>query len=118
MELLIDITADSSIFILTGAGISKESGVNTFRDEGGLWENHKIEEVASPEGFRRNPSLVYDFYNKRRKELNSAIEPNKAHYALCELEKTFKINIITQNIDNLHEKSGSLSVIQYAWRVK
>ena len=111
MEQLIDITANSSIFVLTGAGISKESGVNTFRDQGGLWENHKIDEVASPEGFRKNPSLVYDFYNKRRKELNSGIEPNKAHYALYELEKTFKINIITQNIDNLHEKSGSSSII-------
>ena len=111
MEQLLDISTDSNIFILTGAGISKESGVNTFRDEGGLWENHKIEEVASPEGFRKNPSLVYDFYNKRRKKLNSGIFPNKAHDELCELEKTFNINIITQNIDNLHEKSGSSSII-------
>ena len=118
MEQILGITANSSIFVLTGAGISKESGVNTFRDQGGLWENHKIDEVASPKGFRKNPSLVYDFYNKRRKELNSGIKPNKGHYGLFELEKTFKINIITQNIDNLHEKSGSLSVIQYAWRVK
>ena len=111
MEKLLHITANSSIFVLTGAGISKESGVNTFRDQGGLWENHNIDEVATPEGFKKNPSLVYNFYNKRRKELNSVIEPNKAHYALCELDKTFKINIITQNIDNLHEKSGSLSII-------
>ena len=111
MEQILDITADSYIFILTGAGISKESGVNTFRDEGGLWENHKINEVASPEGFRRNPSLVYDFYNKRRKELNSGIIPNKAHDDLYKLEKTININIITQNIDNLHEKSGSSSII-------
>ena len=100
MELLIDITADSSIFILTGAGISKESGVNTFRDQGGLWENHKIDEVATTEGFINNPSLVYDFYNKRRKELNSGIVPNNVHYGLVELGKYFKINIITQNIDN------------------
>jgi NAD-dependent deacetylase len=85
--------------------------VNTFRDQGGLWENHRIDEVASPEGFRKNPSLVYDFYNKRRKELNSGIKPNRAHYALSELEQTLKINIITQNIDNLHEKSGSSSII-------
>ena len=111
MEQLLSIKANSSIFVLTGAGISKESGVNTFRDQGGLWENHKIDEVASPEGFRKNPSLVYDFYNKRRKELNSGIEPNKAHYALNDLKKTFKINIITQNIDNLHENSGSSSII-------
>ena len=105
MEQLLSIKANSSIFVLTGAGISKESGVNTFRDQGGLWENHKIDEVASPEGFRKNPSLVYDFYNNRRKELNSGIEPNNAHFVLVELEKIFKINIITQNIDNLHEKA-------------
>ena len=111
MKQIFNITANSSIFILTGAGISKESGVNTFRDEGGLWENHKIDEVASPEGFRRNPSLVYDFYNKRRKELNSGIIPNQAHDDLYKLEKIFNINIITQNIDNLHEKSGSSSII-------
>ena len=111
MEQLLRITANSSIFVLTGAGISKESGVNTFRDQGGLWENHRIDEVASPEGFRKNPALVYDFYNKRRKELNSGIKPNMGHYGLIELEKTFKINIITQNIDNLHEKAGSSSII-------
>ena len=111
MEKLLCIKENASIFVLTGAGISKESGVNTFRDQGGLWENHKIDEVASPEGFRKNPSLVYNFYNKRRKELNSGIEPNKAHHVLYELEKTFKINIITQNIDNLHEKTGSSSII-------
>ena len=111
MEQLLGITVNSSIFVLTGAGISKESGVNTFRDQGGLWEHHRIDEVASPEGFRKNPSLVYNFYNKRRKELNSGIEPNKAHHILYELEKTFKINIITQNIDNLHELAGNSSII-------
>ena len=111
MEQLLRIKANSSIFVLTGAGISKESGVNTFRDQGGLWENHKIDEVASPEGFMSNPSLVYDFYNKRRKELNSGINSNKAHESLYKLEKTFNINIITQNIDNLHEKYGSSSII-------
>ena len=68
--------------------------MNTFRDEGGLWENHKIEEVANPEGFNKNPSLVYDFYNKRRKELNSGIQPNRAHILLHELEKTYKIHIV------------------------
>ena len=90
MEQLLRINANSSIFVLTGAGISKESGVNTFRDQGGLWENHRIDEVATPEGFRKNPTLVYEFYNKRRKALNSGIEPNKAHYSLVELGKYFK----------------------------
>lgn len=110
-ERLLQIPANSSIFVLTGAGISKESGIQTFRDSDGLWNNHRIEDVASPEGFYRNPSLVYDFYNNRRRELNSGTEPNKGHFDLCELEKSFKINIITQNIDNLHEKAGSSSII-------
>ncbi len=110
-ERLLQIPANSSIFVLTGAGISKESGIQTFRDSDGLWNNHRIEDVASPEGFYRNPSLVYDFYNNRRKELNSGTEPNKGHFDLVELEKTFKINIITQNIDDLHEKAGSSSII-------
>ena len=110
-ERLLQIPANSSIFVLTGAGISKESGIQTFRDSDGLWNNHRIEDVASPEGFYRNPSLVYDFYNKRRKELNSGTEPNKGHFDLVQLEKTFKINIITQNIDDLHEKAGSSSII-------
>ena len=105
------ISASFQIFVLTGAGISKESGIQTFREHNGLWNNHKIEDVASPQGFYRNSSLVYDFYNKRRKELNSGIEPNKAHYSLYELEKHFKIHIITQNIDNLHKKAGSISII-------
>ena len=110
-ERLLQIPADSSIFVLTGAGISKESGIQTFRDSDGLWNNHRIEDVASPEGFYRNPSLVYDFYNNRRRELNSGTEPNKGHFDLLQLEKTFKINIITQNIDDLHEKAGSSSII-------
>ena len=110
-ELLLQIPANSQIFVLTGAGISKESGIQTFRDSDGLWNNHRIEDVASPEGFYRNPTLVYDFYNNRRKELNSGTEANKGHFDLYELEKTFKINIITQNIDNLHEKAGSSSII-------
>ena len=110
-ERLLQIPANSSIFVLTGAGISKESGIQTFRDSDGLWNNHRIEDVASPEGFYRNPSLVYDFYNNRRRELNSGTEPNKGHFDLTKLEKTFKINIITQNIDDLHEKAGSSSII-------
>ena len=110
-ERLLQIPANSSIFVLTGAGISKESGIQTFRDSDGLWNNHRIEDVASPEGFYRNPSLVYDFYNNRRHELNSGTEPNKGHFDLYELEKSFKINIITQNIDDLHEKAGSSSII-------
>ncbi len=105
------ISAKSSIFVLTGAGISKESGIETFRDTDGLWNNHRIEDVASPEGFYRNPTLVYDFYNKRRKELNSGIKPNRAHILLGDLEKSLNINIITQNIDNLHEIAGSSSII-------
>ncbi len=111
MEQLPQISADSQIFVLTGAGISKESGIETFRDSDGLWNNHRIEDVASPDGFYRNPTLVYDFYNKRRKELNSGIKPNRAHILLHELEKTYKIHIVTQNIDNLHEIGGSSSII-------
>ena len=111
MEHFPNISANSEIFVLTGAGISKESGLDTFRDNDGLWNNHRVEDVATPEAFTRNPSLVYDFYNNRRRELNNGTKPNKAHLVLVELEKTLKINIITQNIDNLHEKSGSLSII-------
>ena len=107
MDNLLQLSGDSQIFVLTGAGISKESGIKTFRDQDGLWNNHRVEDVATPEAFYRNPSLVYDFYNKRRKELNSGIKPNKAHIILAELEKTLKINIITQNIDNLHELGGT-----------
>jgi hypothetical protein len=110
-EPLLQIPANSQIFVLTGAGIGKESGIQTFRDNDGLWNDHRIEDVASPEGFYRNPTLVYDFYNNRRKELNSGTEANKGHFDLYELEKSFKINIITQNIDNLHEKAGSSSII-------
>ena len=111
MEYLLQLTANQEIFILTGAGISKESGIQTFRDQDGLWNNHRIEDVATPEAFYRNPSLVYEFYNKRRQELNSGIKPNRAHIILAELEKTIKINIITQNIDNLHELAGNSSII-------
>ena len=111
MEHFPHISADSEIFVLTGAGISKESGIDTFRDNDGLWNNHRVEDVATPEAFTRNPSLVYDFYNNRRRDLNNGTKPNKAHFELLELEKTLKINIITQNIDNLHEVAGNSSII-------
>lgn len=98
------------IVILTGAGMSAESGIATFRDSGGLWENHRIEDVATPEGFRRNPQLVLDFYNHRRKELINA-QPNKGHLLIAELEKDYKVTVITQNVDDLHERAGSTSII-------
>lgn len=97
------------IVVLTGAGMSAESGIKTFRDEDGLWKGHDVMQVASPEGFRRNPELVFEFYNQRRRQLLS-VKPNKAHYNLVDLEKYFDVEIITQNIDNLHEKAGSTKV--------
>jgi len=103
-----------SIFFLTGAGISAESGLKTFRDQNGLWENHRIEEVATPESFRNNPQKVHDFYNERRKQLIDAfVSPNAAHISLGELKKNFhgKIHVITQNVDNLHERGGVEDVI-------
>lgn len=104
----------TNIVVLTGAGISAESGIQTFRAEDGLWEKHRIEDVATPEGFQRNPDLVQNFYNERRKDLLAPhIKPNKAHLALAKLEKSFtgKVTIVTQNIDNLHERGGSKHVI-------
>lgn len=98
------------IVVLTGAGISAESGISTFRDSNGLWENHRIEDVASPEGWKKNKSLVLDFYNLRRKQLLSC-SPNAAHIALAKLEEKFDISIITQNVDDLHERSGSTHVL-------
>ena len=98
------------IVILTGAGMSAESGIKTFRDAGGLWEGHDVMEVASPEGWHKNKELVLDFYNQRRKQLKE-VEPNAAHLALPELEKDYKVVIITQNVDNLHERAGSSNVI-------
>ena len=97
------------IVVLTGAGISAESGIQTFRDADGLWENHNIEDVATPEGYRRNPSLVLRFYNERRQKLNE-VEPNAGHKALVELEKKYKVSIVTQNVDDLHERAGSTSI--------
>jgi len=99
-----------NIVVLTGAGISAESGISTFRDANGLWENHNIHDVASPEGFRRNPALVLDFYNQRRKQLLTC-EPNAGHKALVKLEEKFDVHIITQNVDDLHERAGSTKVL-------
>ncbi|KUI99499.1 Sir2 family NAD+-dependent deacetylase [Vibrio sp. MEBiC08052] len=103
-----------NIVVLTGAGISAESGIQTFRAQDGLWENHSIEDVATPEGFERNPELVQNFYNQRRRKLLSAsIQPNPAHLALGKLEAELDglVTVITQNIDNLHERGGSKNVI-------
>ncbi|MED5333433.1 MAG: Sir2 family NAD+-dependent deacetylase [Pseudomonadota bacterium] len=102
-----------NIVILTGAGISAESGLKTFRDNDGLWENHRVEEVATPEAFEQNPSLVYRFYNARRVQLQQDdVNPNAAHEALAKLEKAFGSNLmlVTQNVDDLHERGGSQSV--------
>ncbi len=98
------------IVVLTGAGMSAESGISTFRDTGGLWENHRVEDVATPEGFHKNPELVLEFYNQRRRELLKVI-PNKGHVGLASLENDFKVSVVTQNVDNLHEQAGSTKVI-------
>jgi NAD-dependent deacetylase len=102
------------VVMLTGAGISAESGLKTFRDNNGLWENHSIQDVATPEGFRRNAELVYQFYNQRRRQLlSSSVQPNKAHLALAKLEKSLGDNftLITQNVDNLHQRAGNKNVL-------
>ena len=99
-----------NIVVFSGAGISAESGLGTFRDSGGLWEEYKIEEVATPEAFQSNPKLVLDFYNIRRQQLLKT-KPNQAHYALNRLRTKFNLSIITQNIDDLHERSGSENVL-------
>ncbi|WP_424494171.1 SIR2 family NAD-dependent protein deacylase [Salinimicrobium sp. GXAS 041] len=96
--------------VLTGAGISAESGINTFRDADGLWEGHDVMEVASPMGWRKNQELVLDFYNKRRRQLKT-VQPNAGHFALRDLEEKYDVQIITQNVDNLHEKAGSQNVL-------
>lgn len=98
------------LVVLSGAGISAESGIKTFRDAGGLWEGHNVLDVATPEGWHRNPKLVLDFYNQRRKQLQE-VHPNLGHQILAELENDFEVFIITQNVDNLHEKAGSLNVL-------
>ena len=97
------------LVVLTGAGISAESGINTFRDANGLWEGHDIMEVASPEGFKKDPKLVLDFYNQRRRQLLE-VKPNKAHFNLKKLEKHFNVSIITQNVDDLHERAESTNI--------
>jgi len=102
--------AMKNVVVLTGAGISAESGISTFRDAGGLWEGYDFKEVASPEGWRKNPALVLDFYNKRRAQLLE-VKPNYAHEALVDLEKKYHVQIITQNIDDLHERAGSSKVL-------
>lgn len=98
------------IAVLTGAGVSAESGIKTFRDSDGFWEGHDVMEVASPEGFARNPAVVLDFYNQRRRQLLT-VQPNTAHFALAELESKHDVTIITQNVDDLHERAGSTNVV-------
>ena len=105
------------LVVLSGAGISAESGVKTFRDSNGLWENHRIEDVASPEGFQRNPQMVLDFYNARRKQLQE-VKPNEAHLLLAKLEEYFEVHIITQNVDDLHERGGSSRIIHLHGELK
>ncbi|RZM10993.1 MAG: NAD-dependent deacylase, partial [Pedobacter sp.] len=99
-----------TIVILTGAGISAESGLKTFRDADGLWEGHSIEDVATPEAWIKNPALVQQFYNERRKAVIETT-PNEAHYGLVKLEEKYKVHIITQNVDDLHERAGSTNVL-------
>ena len=98
------------IVVLSGAGISAESGIRTFRDSGGLWEGQDVTEVASPEGWARNPELVLEFYNQRRKQAME-VAPNEAHLELARLEQDYEVTIITQNVDNLHERAGSTNVM-------
>lgn len=99
-----------TLVVITGAGISAESGIKTFRDSDGLWENHDIMEVASPQGWQKDKALVLDFYNQRRRQLKD-VKPNKAHTLLHELEQHFRVQIITQNIDDLHERAGSSNIL-------
>jgi NAD-dependent deacetylase len=101
------------IVILTGAGISAESGISTFRDQGGLWEHYRLEDVATPEGFRRNPDTVQAFYNERRRQLQDGVEPNAGHTALARLEQEYpgQVLLVTQNVDDLHERAGSRNLI-------
>jgi NAD-dependent deacetylase len=103
-------TERKKIVVLTGAGISAESGIPTFRDANGLWEGYDVMEVASPEGWRKNRALVLDFYNQRRKNALT-VQPNRGHVILAELEKDFNVVVVTQNVDNLHERAGSTNVI-------
>lgn len=99
-----------NLVVLTGAGMSAESGISTFRDAGGLWERYPVEQIATPEGYAANPELVINFYNDRREQLLE-VKPNRGHIVLAELEKDFNVTIVTQNVDNLHERAGSSHVI-------
>jgi len=105
------------IVVLSGAGISAESGISTFRDSGGLWEQHRIEDVATYEGWLKNRALVLDFYNQRRKQLHE-VKPNTGHYELVRLEKDYDVHIITQNVDDLHERAGSKNVLHLHGELK
>ena len=98
------------IVVLTGAGMSAESGISTFRDAGGLWDQYPVEQVATPEGYAANPQLVTDFYNTRRRQLLT-VEPNEGHRLVAQLEKAYEVVVVTQNVDNLHERAGSSLVI-------
>ena len=98
------------LVVLSGAGVSQESGLNTFRDQGGLWENHSIEEVATPQAFEKDPEKVLHFYNQRRRQLLES-KPNEAHQYIAALEQYFDVTVITQNVDNFHEQAGSSDVI-------
>lgn len=106
-----------TIVVLTGAGISAESGISTFRDSGGLWEQHRIEDVATYDAWLKNRALVLEFYNQRRKQLYT-VEPNAAHFALIKLEDKFNVQIITQNVDDLHERAGSKNVLHLHGELK
>lgn len=105
------------LVVFSGAGMSAESGLNTFRDNNGLWENHRVEDVATPQAWQRDPVQVLRFYNQRRKQLNNAV-PNQAHLAIAELEKKYKVTVITQNVDDLHEQAGSNNVLHLHGELK
>ncbi len=105
------------MIVLTGAGMSAESGINTFRDHNGLWENNRVEDVATPEAWQKNPALVNEFYNQRRKQLME-VQPNTGHLTLVEMEKHFDVHIITQNVDDLHERAGSKNVLHLHGELK
>ena len=105
------------IVVLTGAGISAESGIPTFRGAGGLWFKHRIEDVATPEGFARDPEMVLEFYNQRRAQLES-VQPNQAHKALARLEQGHRVSVVTQNVDDLHERGGSTNVLHLHGRLR
>lgn len=108
---------NKKVVVLSGAGISAESGIKTFRDSDGLWENHNVNDVATPQAWKRNPELVQQFYNERRKQL-SEVKPNDAHYALVKLEEKYDVQVITQNVDDLHERAGSSKVLHLHGELK